>query len=200
MSQVNYCHGIHTTRKWFKDYMQAHGFSWTACMGIGTGAKKGIQMQPSPIKYLRPEPNVPYVIALRYPKPVYSSDGKELMWILVDGRKLFTPTSVGKLISEIQVRAFEKFTIIKAVDDEETVWKVDRKQAAAEMLEKAPALDAPGGDEPPLPPTELEGALRAAIMAAQQAENHGASLGHPFHFSSTDIREMALLLLRKDAA
>lgn len=29
--------GIHTARKWFKDYMRSIGFTWTACMGIGTG-------------------------------------------------------------------------------------------------------------------------------------------------------------------
>jgi hypothetical protein len=29
--------GIHTRRKWFKDYMRAIGFVWTPTMGIGTG-------------------------------------------------------------------------------------------------------------------------------------------------------------------
>jgi hypothetical protein len=29
--------GIHTTRKWFKDYMAAMGWTWTPTMGIGTG-------------------------------------------------------------------------------------------------------------------------------------------------------------------
>lgn len=31
--------GIHTTRKWFKDYMRSLGFVWTPTMGIGTGCK-----------------------------------------------------------------------------------------------------------------------------------------------------------------
>lgn len=31
--------GIHTSRKWFKDYMRSLGFSWTPTMGIGTGCK-----------------------------------------------------------------------------------------------------------------------------------------------------------------
>jgi hypothetical protein len=31
--------GINVTRKWFRDYMTALGFRWTACMGIGTGCK-----------------------------------------------------------------------------------------------------------------------------------------------------------------
>jgi hypothetical protein len=31
--------GIHTSRKWFKDYMQSIGCGWTPCMGIGTGCK-----------------------------------------------------------------------------------------------------------------------------------------------------------------
>ncbi len=29
--------GIHTTRKWFKDYMHSLGWTWTPTMGIGTG-------------------------------------------------------------------------------------------------------------------------------------------------------------------
>ena len=32
-------HGIWTRRQWFKDYMQELGFTWHACMGIGTGCK-----------------------------------------------------------------------------------------------------------------------------------------------------------------
>jgi hypothetical protein len=31
--------GIYTSRKWFKDYMDALGWSWTPTMGIGTGCK-----------------------------------------------------------------------------------------------------------------------------------------------------------------
>lgn len=31
--------GIHTTRKWFKDFMRSLGFIWTPTMGIGTGCK-----------------------------------------------------------------------------------------------------------------------------------------------------------------
>jgi len=32
-------HGIHTTRKWFKDYMRELGFTWTPTMAIGSGCK-----------------------------------------------------------------------------------------------------------------------------------------------------------------
>lgn len=31
--------GIHTKRKWFKEFMKALGFEWTPTMGIGTGCK-----------------------------------------------------------------------------------------------------------------------------------------------------------------
>jgi hypothetical protein len=31
--------GIHTTRKWFKDYMASIGWEWVPTMGIGTGCK-----------------------------------------------------------------------------------------------------------------------------------------------------------------
>ena len=29
--------GVHTSRKWFKDYMKGLGWHWTPTMGIGTG-------------------------------------------------------------------------------------------------------------------------------------------------------------------
>ena len=32
-------YGINVNRKWFKDQMQAWGFTWVPCMGIGTGCK-----------------------------------------------------------------------------------------------------------------------------------------------------------------
>jgi len=31
--------GVHVRRKWFKEYMRSLGFTWTACMGIGTGCQ-----------------------------------------------------------------------------------------------------------------------------------------------------------------
>jgi hypothetical protein len=31
--------GVHTSRKWFKDFMRSLGFTWTPTMGIGTGCK-----------------------------------------------------------------------------------------------------------------------------------------------------------------
>ena len=31
--------GIHTSRKWFKDWMVAHGWRWVATMRIGSGCK-----------------------------------------------------------------------------------------------------------------------------------------------------------------
>lgn len=31
--------GINTGRKWFRDYMAELGFTWSPCMGIGTGCK-----------------------------------------------------------------------------------------------------------------------------------------------------------------
>lgn len=31
--------GIHTKRKWFREFMKALGFTWTPTMGIGTGCK-----------------------------------------------------------------------------------------------------------------------------------------------------------------
>lgn len=31
--------GIHTSRKWFKEFMEMLGLAWIPCMGIGTGCK-----------------------------------------------------------------------------------------------------------------------------------------------------------------
>lgn len=41
-------HGIYTTRKWFKDWMVAHGFVWTPTMGIGTGCKVHVRPEDLP--------------------------------------------------------------------------------------------------------------------------------------------------------
>lgn len=42
--------GIHTNRKWFKDYMQSIGFEWHACMTIGSGCKVHVHKDELPAK------------------------------------------------------------------------------------------------------------------------------------------------------
>ena len=39
--------GIHTGRKWFKDYMHSHGFVWTPTMHIGSGCT--VHLRPGEI-------------------------------------------------------------------------------------------------------------------------------------------------------
>jgi hypothetical protein len=38
-AKVSARNGVNTGRKWFKDYMRALGWVWTATVGIGTGCK-----------------------------------------------------------------------------------------------------------------------------------------------------------------
>ena len=40
--------GIHTTRKWFKDYMTEIGFTWTPTMSIGSGCKVHLRSDELP--------------------------------------------------------------------------------------------------------------------------------------------------------
>lgn len=40
--------GIHTTRKWFKDYMAELGFAWTPTMQIGQGCKVHLRADELP--------------------------------------------------------------------------------------------------------------------------------------------------------
>ena len=40
--------GIHTSRKWFKDFMKQLGFVWVPTMGIGTGCKVHLKSDELP--------------------------------------------------------------------------------------------------------------------------------------------------------
>lgn len=40
--------GVSVTRKWFKDYMQSLGFTWTATMFIGSGCKTHLRADELP--------------------------------------------------------------------------------------------------------------------------------------------------------
>lgn len=41
--------GIHTSRKWFKDFMRALGFQWVPCMAIGSGCKVHLSTGELPV-------------------------------------------------------------------------------------------------------------------------------------------------------
>lgn len=40
--------GIHTNRKWFKDYMKSFGWTWTPCMTVGSGCKVHVRADELP--------------------------------------------------------------------------------------------------------------------------------------------------------
>lgn len=40
--------GVHTTRKWFKDYMTSLGFRWTPTMTVGSGCKVHLKASELP--------------------------------------------------------------------------------------------------------------------------------------------------------
>ena len=40
--------GVHTSRRWFKDYMRTLGWTWTPTMGIGTGCQVHLRTEELP--------------------------------------------------------------------------------------------------------------------------------------------------------
>ena len=40
--------GIHTSRKWFRDYMKSLGFQWVSSMGIGSGCRVHLRADELP--------------------------------------------------------------------------------------------------------------------------------------------------------
>lgn len=96
-------------------------------------------------RYLRIEPGTPVGIRLKYPtgKPCTGLGGNELRWILMNGRTLYTPLIVGDQAKELNVKAGERLTILKATKGNKTEWKLTRTTAVAQLLDSTEALDEP---------------------------------------------------------
>ena len=161
-------------------------------------------------KYLKLETNRPQIIALKYPtgKECDGFSGKQLRWILMDGRSLYTPVSFGPKVEALKIKAGERFQIEKRQVQDRTDWIPSRlqQQPAARIVEQAEALDEPQGIPPSsplagavairrIPSTQLAAALKDAVTAAAEAEAHSKSIGYVVRFSPSDIRAMAISVL-----
>jgi len=152
--------------------------------------------------YLKVESNQVYTVQLKYPKPteVHGLGGKQLRWILLDGRAMYTPLFVREEVEKLQIKPGVKFTIEKSVQNGNVNWKVSRFQPVQQLLDAAPSLDSPvpdhDEDEEPLPPAaHLERALKLAVTAAHNAEQEGRKIGYAIRFTPSDIRAMAISVL-----
>jgi len=165
-------------------------------------------------KYLKPELNTPYTIALKYPtgRQVNGFDGPELRWILLDGRALYTPLDFQAKIEDLGIKPSQRFTVEKRVNGRKADWIVSHlpdsqpqkgaPQKAVTMLDQAGSLDASDGlDEAkgqPMPTTSetaLEVALKTAVTAAAEAERHGQQIGYAVRFRPEDIRALGITVL-----
>jgi hypothetical protein len=152
----------------------------------------------------KPEPNVKYVVALKYPKGqnITGNYGPQLLWTLADGRKLYTPLFFQTLIEEQGIKPGQRFELLKAQEGRKKVWRVSRiQQPAAALLDGSGPLDSPipeddpQDDPPPIPLIRLEHALKTAVHAAAKAEKHGLGIGYTIRFTPSDIRAMAISVL-----
>lgn len=152
---------------------------------------------------LKLELGQPVTVALKYPtpKPVKGAWGPQLLWFLADGKKLFTPDVVRRQIEDLGIQPGEKFQVAKLRAGKSVQWKVERVPSqAALLLDRCVPLDGLEYELPEAPASSLDQALNAAVTAANEAEQYGRSRGRVFHFTSQDIRELALSVLRQGRA
>lgn len=147
-------------------------------------------------QYLKLELNQPQTIALKYPtsREVSGTWGPQCMWILSDGRALYTPLHVRADVEKLQIKAGQKFTIEKQQDGRSQRWTVSLAQPVAALLNGQESLDNPI-TENPRPTTQLESALKTAVSAAAAAEKHAAQIGYTVRFTPQDIRAMGISVL-----
>lgn len=153
--------------------------------------------------YLKLDIDHPVTIALKYPtpKPVKGAWGPQLLWFLADGKKLFTPDVVRRQIEELGIQPGEKFQVAKLRAGKSVQWKVERVPSqAALLLDRCVPLDGLEYELPEVPASSLDKALRGTIQAVIQAEEHGKKIGYHIQFTPSDIRELALSVLRQGRA
>jgi hypothetical protein len=165
-------------------------------------------------KYFKPELDKKYTIALRYPSPkeVNGFSGRELRWILMDGRAFYTPLDFEGKLKALGVKAGQQFAIEKRLFGRKAEWIVSHvsdsqpeksaPQKAVQILESAGALDEPAATVETVreavhqrPETALERALKTAVSAAAEAEKHGAAIGYSIRFKPEDVRALGITVL-----
>lgn len=160
-------------------------------------------------RYLRIDTGQEYTIALKTitPREVSGNYGPQLLWILTDGRGLYTPLHLRDQIAKLEVKPYKPFLIGKYPNGRTVEWRVTNPQRAetpvrheakepsgvAALLNAADNLDSPVEVERPR--TRLEDALKTAVSAAAVAEKHGQAIGYTIRFQPGDIRAMAISVL-----
>jgi hypothetical protein len=144
-------------------------------------------------------------IAFRDPAgtSVQGNYGPQRMYTLIDGRRFYLPEEIAQLIDAKNLKAGETITIAKREPPDGSRkhnWLIERAatprippQPAARMLEHAEALDGTyGAVDQGHPPTLLETALKSAVRATYIAQQYARSIGADIHFSSGDVRALAV--------
>jgi hypothetical protein len=151
---------------------------------------------------LKLETGRPVTISLKYPTPrqVKGNWGPQLLWMLGDGQKLYTPLVVGKQIASLGIKPGQRFTIQKVAVGNRTEWHTQlAAQPIAAVLDSSEDIHGPELSEvtevPRKPATQLESALKTAVAAAAAAEKHGEELGYAIRFTSQDVRAMGISVL-----
>lgn len=160
-------------------------------------------------KYLKPELNTPYTVALKYPTPirVKGFDGWQMRYLLMDGRALYLPEDFKPKMDALNLKPGQTFIVERHAVGRTLEWSVTRPDAprlqggakpqpAIVLINQSEALDAPVlEDHPRLPQTQLEHALKTAVAAAAAAEKHGQEIGYNVRFNPSDIRALGITVL-----
>jgi hypothetical protein len=169
-------------------------------------------------EYLKFKTNVPEVIALKFkdglPTKSQIDDADQVMFTLVDGRRMYLNPYVAQLIAEKGIapnRTFSigKFEVKNGGGQKAIQWKVEPVtggQVSREELATPPAPAASlqeetaaavtqqtNNNKPPLDGL-MQRALLEAVDAAHAAEQHATSIGFSLRWSSDDISRVAISL------
>ncbi len=169
---------------------------------------------------LRFNVNIPAEVALRYGegKRVQGRYGEQVMYTLVDDRVMYVPLCVADRIRELEVRPGQPIAICKAeVRDGNRKWIEWMVRRLEEPLQtvlppdqngrngRSPsqqALRLEGRPDGALVPVPVDGSrvlwmelsMNAAVEITQRVEQRAALRNQPIHFSSEDIRAIALTM------
>ena len=164
--------------------------------------------------------NEPAEVILERPEGVIVQGryGDRVMFTLADGQIMYVPPFVPAKIQAEGVAAGDRLQLCKTQIQngnrrsiEWTVRRLDHSEPETETpIERdlsasielvAPKTNGHNGTQasvkaaPPVPPTKLEHALKAAISAAYNAERYGAELGYVVRFDADAIKSMAITVL-----
>jgi len=154
----------------------------------------------------------PVEVSLKYSTPLMvtsRSNTPLAMFTTSDGRKLYVPPATADQIQKLALQRGDIFRLTKTKatsgSPNYTVERVS-PSPAARLIANAGDFEALDGRETPVrgknhqtvagnPSTRLEDALKTAVSAAREAEQHAQSIGYQLRFQPSDIRAMAISVL-----